>query len=109
MNYNIILGEFIGTMILVLLGNGSVAAVLLNKSKGQNSGWIVITAGWGFAVAMGVYISGWITGGHINPAVTLGLAFIGKTPFSCSFLFFRSIFRWYYRSYIGVACILSSL
>jgi len=46
-----------------LLGNGAVATVLLNKSKGQNSGWIVITAGWGFAVAIGVYVSGWITGG----------------------------------------------
>lgn len=82
MNYNIVMGELIGTLLLILLGNGAVATVLLNKSKGQNSGWIVITAGWGFAVAIGVYVSGWITGGHINPAVTLGLAAIGKTPFS---------------------------
>lgn len=82
MNYNVILGEFIGTLLLVLLGNGCVAAVLLSKSKGENGGWIVITAGWGFAVAIGVYVSGWITGGHINPAVTLSLAVIGITPFS---------------------------
>lgn len=81
MNYNIILGEFIGTFLLVLLGNGSVATVLLKNSKGENSGWIVITAGWGFAVGIGIYVSGWITGGHINPAVTLSLAVIGKTPF----------------------------
>ncbi len=73
MNYNIFIGELIGTMILILLGNGSVATVLLDKSKGQNSGWIVITAGWGFAVAMAVYATGWVSGGHLNPAVTIGL------------------------------------
>ena len=75
---NIFVGELIGTMILVLLGDGVVANVLLAKSKGHNSGWIVITAGWGFAVAIAVYVSGWASGGHINPAVTVGLASVGK-------------------------------
>ncbi len=75
---NVLVGELIGTMILVLLGDGVVANVVLAKSKGHNSGWIVITAGWGFAVAIAVYVSGWASGGHINPAVTVGLASIGK-------------------------------
>lgn len=75
---NIFLSELIGTMILILLGDGVVANVLLNKSKGQNSGWIVITAGWGFAVAMAVYSVGFIAGAHINPAVTLGFAVTGQ-------------------------------
>ena len=75
---NIFLSELIGTMILILLGDGVVANVLLNKSKGQNSGWIVITAGWGFAVAVAVYAVGFIAGAHINPAVTLGFAVTGQ-------------------------------
>jgi glycerol uptake facilitator protein len=72
------LAEIFGTMILILLGDGVVANVLLNKSKGQGSGWIVITTGWGMAVALAVYAVGWISGAHINPAVTVGLAVIGK-------------------------------
>jgi len=76
------LAELVGTMFLVVLGDGVVAAVLLAKSKAENSGWIVITTGWAMAVAMGVYVSGRISGGHINPAVTLGLAAIGKFPWS---------------------------
>jgi glycerol uptake facilitator protein len=71
-------GELIGTAILVTLGDGVVANVLLNKSKGQNAGWIVVTTGWAFAVAVAVYCVGSISGGHLNPAVTLGLAGIGK-------------------------------
>lgn len=74
------MAELVGTMLLILLGDGVVAAVVLNKSKAQNSGWIVITTGWGLAVAMGVYAAGRISGGYINPAVTLGLAVIGKFP-----------------------------
>ena len=70
--------EMIGTMVLVLLGNGAVANVLLKRSKGENSGWIVIATGWGFAVAMAVYIAGWVSGGHINPAVTIGFIAIGE-------------------------------
>ena len=79
---NTFVGELIGTMVLVLLGDGVVANVLLEKSKGQNSGWIVITAGWGFAVAMAVYVAGWASGAHINPAVTVGLASVGQLPWS---------------------------
>ncbi len=77
---NIFIGELIGTMVLVLLGDGVVANVLLEKTKGQNSGWIVIAAGWGFAVAIAVYIAGWASGAHINPAVTVSLAAIGELP-----------------------------
>lgn len=76
------LGELIGTMILIILGDGVVANVLLNKSKGQASGWMVITSGWAFAVAVAVYAVGWVSGAHINPAVTIGLAAIGKFPWS---------------------------
>jgi len=72
------IGELVGTAILVLLGDGVVANVLLKKSKGENSGWIVIATGWGFAVAMAVYIAGWTSGGHINPAVTIGFVTVGK-------------------------------
>lgn len=72
------LGEVLGTMLLILLGDGVVAGVLLNKSKSQNGGWIVITVGWGLAVAMAVYAVGSISGAHLNPAVTIALASIGK-------------------------------
>jgi glycerol uptake facilitator protein len=64
--------EVIGTAILILLGNGVVACVLLNLSKGQNSGWIVITFGWGMAVMTAVFAVGQFSGAHLNPAVTLG-------------------------------------
>src|ERR1041384_4365133 len=74
------LGELIGTMILVVLGDGVVANVILNKSKGQNSGWIVITTGWGLGVAVAVYCVAAVSGAHLNPAVTLGLAAIGQFP-----------------------------
>jgi len=69
--------EFVGTALLVLLGDGVVAGVLLKESKAENSGWIVITLGWGLAVAVAVYAIGSISGAHINPAVTIGLASIG--------------------------------
>lgn len=72
--------ETIGTAILIILGDGVVAGVLLNRSKAQNSGWIVITTGWALAVAVGVYAIGGFTGAHLNPAVTIGLATIGLTP-----------------------------
>ncbi|MGL5798029.1 MAG: aquaporin, partial [Cetobacterium sp.] len=58
---NVFVAEFIGTAILILLGNGVVANVVLNKSKGSNSGWMVITTAWGFAVMAGAYSVGWIS------------------------------------------------
>lgn len=70
--------ELIGTFILVLLGDGVVAGVTLNKTKGQGAGWVVITLAWGFAVMCGVFIAGPISGAHLNPAVTVGLAIAGK-------------------------------
>ncbi|MGE5517410.1 MAG: MIP/aquaporin family protein [Bacteroidota bacterium] len=70
-----VFGEFFGTMILILLGDGVVANVLLNKSKGQNSGWIVIATGWGLAVLAGIIASLGVGGvAHLNPAVTVALA-----------------------------------
>jgi glycerol uptake facilitator protein len=72
------IAEFFGTMLLVILGDGVVANVVLNRSKGQNSGWIVITTGWGLAVMVAAYSVGFISGAHLNPAVTLGLASIGQ-------------------------------
>jgi glycerol uptake facilitator protein len=77
-----LLAEAIGTLLLVLLGDGVVANVVLNRTKGQNSGWIVITVGWGVAVAMAVYAVGRISGAHLNPAVTIGLAAIGSFPWN---------------------------
>ena len=74
--------EVIGTAILILLGDGVVAAVLLAQSKAENSGWIVIAWGWGMAVAMAVFAVGQFSGAHLNPAVTLGFATIGETEWS---------------------------
>jgi glycerol uptake facilitator protein len=68
------LAEVFGTAVLIVLGDGVVAGVLLAKSKAQNAGWIVITLGWGLAVFCGVVIAGPLSGAHLNPAVTLGLA-----------------------------------
>ncbi|AYN02780.1 MIP/aquaporin family protein [Flavobacterium sp. 140616W15] len=76
------IAEIIGTMLVILLGNGVVANVVLKGTKGNNSGWIVITTGWAFAVFVGVTVSGPISGAHLNPAVTLGLAIIGKFAWS---------------------------
>lgn len=70
--------ELIGTMILVIFGDGVVANAVLHKSKGHNGGWIVITAGWALGVTVAVYAVGSVSGAHLNPAVTIGLAAIGK-------------------------------
>ncbi|MGH2736184.1 MAG: MIP/aquaporin family protein [Actinomycetota bacterium] len=77
---NNFVAEMVGTAILILLGDGVVAGVLLNRSKAQNGGWIVITFGWGLAVAIAVYAVGSFSGAHINPAVTLGLAAFADFP-----------------------------
>src|SRR5215210_5702660 len=74
------IAEFIGTMILIILGDGVVAGVLLRNSKAENSGWIVITFGWAMAVAVAVYCVGQFSGAHINPAVTLAFAVTGQFP-----------------------------
>jgi glycerol uptake facilitator protein len=75
------LGEFIGTALLIILGTGVVANVVLTKSKGQNSGWIVITFGWAMAVFIGVYASTKFGGGgHLNPAVTLAMTAFAEFP-----------------------------
>ena len=79
---SIIGAETIGTALLILLGDGVVAAVLLNHSKAQNSGWIVITWGWGMGVMFAVLAVGQFSGAHLNPAVTLGFAVIGNTDWS---------------------------
>ena len=79
----ILIAETIGTMLLILLGDGVVANVLLGKTKGNNSGWIVITTAWAMAVFVGAYSAVAMgSGAHLNPAVTLGLAIYGATPWS---------------------------
>jgi len=84
-------GEFMGTLVLILLGDGVVAGVLLKKSKAENSGWMVITAGWAFAVMCGVFtaIACGSPGAHLNPAVTLGVA-VRTGNYSNVFTFFTA-------------------
>jgi glycerol uptake facilitator protein len=84
--------EFIGTMILVLLGDGVVANVCLKGTKGHDGGWIVVTMGWGLAVFTAVVISGQFSGAHINPAVTIGLAAAGTFPLAKVPLFLAAQF-----------------
>ncbi|TCP96898.1 glycerol uptake facilitator protein [Cricetibacter osteomyelitidis] len=79
---NAYLAEFLGTALLVLMGNGVVANVCLNKTKGQSSGWIVITTAWAFAVYVAVVFGGPYSGAHFNPAVTIGLAATGTFAWS---------------------------
>jgi len=77
-----ILAEFFGTAILIVLGDGVVANVVLQRTKGHNSGWIVIAAGWAFAVTIAVYAVNSISGAHLNPAVTIALASIGASDWA---------------------------
>lgn len=72
------IGEVIGTMLLIILGNGVVANAVLKNTKGSAGGWIVITFGWAMGVFVAVFTMGPISGAHINPAVTIGLALVGK-------------------------------
>ncbi|NBC07040.1 MAG: aquaporin, partial [Bacteroidetes bacterium] len=76
------IAEFIGTFLLILLGNGVVANVVLQDTKGFQSGWIVITVGWAMAVFVGVLVAKDFSGAHINPAVTFALAIAGKFAWS---------------------------
>jgi glycerol uptake facilitator protein len=72
------LAEYLGTLILILLGDGVVAAVVLKKTKSENAGWLTIVIGWGLAVTLAIYAVGKISGAHLNPAVTLALAWSGS-------------------------------
>ncbi|MEM1128565.1 MAG: MIP/aquaporin family protein [Bacteroidota bacterium] len=74
------IAELIGTALLLLLGDGVVANVVLRDTKGNDSGWIVITMGWGMAVFVAVFCVGAVSGAHLNPAVTVGLALAGNFP-----------------------------
>ncbi len=74
------IGELLGTFILVLLGNGIVAGNLLDKTKSNNAGWLTITIGWGIAVTMGAFVSGYMSPAHLNPAVTIAFALAGELP-----------------------------
>lgn len=87
---NIFLAELLGTALLILLGDGVVAGVVLKGTKNENSGWLVITVGWALAVVLAIYAVGNVSGAHINPAVTLALAATGQwseqfTPASVPF------------------------
>ena len=79
---NELIAEALGTLLLILLGNGVVANVVLKDTKGNNGGWIVIALGWGLGVFVGVTVAGPVSGAHINPAVTIGLALAGLFPWA---------------------------
>lgn len=85
---NAYVAEFIGTMLLILFGNGVVANVVLAKTKGHDSGWIVITAGWGFAVFVGAFCSAEYSGAHINPAITVAMLASGSIGFKTAIGYF---------------------
>jgi glycerol uptake facilitator protein len=76
------LAEMVGTMVLILFGEGVVANVVLKKSKAENAGWMVVTTAWAIGVAMGVYAVGRISGAHLNPAVTIAMASLGSFPWA---------------------------
>ena len=75
-------GEFVGTALLLLLGNGTNMTCSLKHSYGKGAGWITITFGWGFAVMIAAYATGWVSGAHLNPALTIGLAMSGRFAWS---------------------------
>ncbi len=76
------MAELVGTALMILLGNGVVANVLLPRTKGNRGGWIVITTGWALAVFVGVVVAGPFSGAHLNPAVSLGFALAGQFAWS---------------------------
>jgi glycerol uptake facilitator len=78
---SVYLSEFLGTMMMILLGDGVVAGVLLKGSKAEGAGWITITLAWGLAVLVGIYVAA-ASGAHMNPAITLALASLGKLPWA---------------------------
>lgn len=79
---NIFIGELLGSFLLIILGNGVVANVVLNKTKGNSSGWIVIAFGWAMAVFVGVFVASKASGAHLNPAVSIALAIMEKISWS---------------------------
>jgi glycerol uptake facilitator protein len=102
---DIIPAEIIGTALLILLGDGVVAAVLLARSKAENSGWIVIAFGWGLAVMTAVYAVGQFSGAHLNPAVTVGLWINGNIDFGDAIQYFVGEFV---GAMLGAALVLAS-
>ena len=98
------IAEIIGTFLLILLGCGVTANVVLKDTKGHNSGWIVITTGWAFAVYIGVIVAAPYSGAHINPAVSIGLAAAGEFPWDTGpLLLAGSISRSYAGCFISMA------
>jgi len=79
---SIYLAEYIGTLLLIIFGGGVVAGAVLKQSKAENAGWLTIVIAWGMGVTFAIYAVGNISGAHINPAVTLGMAFVGDFPWS---------------------------
>ena len=103
-------GEFLGTLILILLGNGVVAGVVLPKTKSNNSGWIVITMGWGIAVAVAAFVSGTLSPAHLNPAVTFAMALKGTLSWGSVFpLHPSSVRRGYAKSDFSLVAIQTAL
>jgi len=101
------LAELLGTATLILLGDGVVAGVALNKSKAKDGGWIVVTMAWAVAVATAAWIFGPISGAHLNPALTIALAAIGKFAWSEVPAYIAAQFIG--RRSFSLACILCSL
>lgn len=105
MNMTTFLAELFGTLFLVLFGDAVVANVILKKTKGNNSGWIVITTGWALAVAIPVFMFGSISGAHFNPAVTIALAVTGKFAWSSVPMYLVAQFI---GAFLGAAVVIAS-
>lgn len=84
-NMGLYIGEFFGTALLLLLGNGINMTCSLKHSYGKGAGWIVITFGWGFSVMLAAYATGWLSGAHLNPALTIALAITGRFTWNLVF------------------------